>query len=204
MLDSRALIAPQFEETAARLSDLRWAASVGQALPQALTAFCAPIASLNEARAMLGSPEWEEWSLSNHNALTQYLDDRHHQRYQDWRAISGPVKDIYGQWEPAITQGLADAGLTDEVYRDAVRWDVAAALVCAGFADCRPPQDVVRLLDVYTAGHIPVGSTVNRYSSTDGRTGLRTGLVHHRGAPAGDSLAVARGPSTARGAGFLV
>ena len=150
-------IAPQFEETAARLSEVRWAASAGQALPETLAAFCTPVGSLDEARAILGSPEWEEWSLAQHNALTQFLDDRHHQRYQDWRAISGPAKELHGQWQPAITQGLADAGFTDEVHRDAVRWDVVAALVCAGFADCRPPQDLIRLLDVYTAGHVPVG-----------------------------------------------
>jgi hypothetical protein len=151
------LIAPECQETVARFAHVPWVSSTGQPLPEFLANFCAPVSSLDEARAMLGSPGWEEWSLSNHNTLTQYLDDRHHQRYQDWRAISGQAKEIYGRRETAINQGLADAGFTHEVHRDAVRWDVVAALVCAGFADCRPPQEVLRLLDVYTAGHVPIG-----------------------------------------------
>jgi len=30
-------------------------------------------------------------------------------------------------------------------------------LVCAGFTDCKPPTEVLKLLDVYEAGHLPLG-----------------------------------------------
>lgn len=47
-------------------------------------------------------------------------------------------------------------GLTDKVALDTVCWDVVGAFVCSAYLDCRPPTDMLRLLDIYEAGHFPV------------------------------------------------
>ena len=92
-----------------------------------------------------------------HNALTLHLDDKHHRRYQDWNRIAREAKALLVPHESAIRDGLAAAGLSDEVAFDTVRWDVVGALICAAYRDCRVPTAALRLIDVYEAGHLPVG-----------------------------------------------
>lgn len=77
--------------------------------------------------------------------------------YQYWNMLVRRAKEILLGHEPAIATGLNAAGLSGQVPLDTVRWDVVAALVCAGFMDYKPPTDVLKLLDVYEAGHLPVG-----------------------------------------------
>lgn len=59
--------------------------------------------------------------------------------------------------EPAIVAALDRSGLTSNVALDAVCWDVVGALVCSAYLDRKPPTGMLRLLDVYEAGHFPVG-----------------------------------------------
>ena len=59
--------------------------------------------------------------------------------------------------EPAIVDGLNAAGLVGASPLNTVRWDVVGGLICAGFMDYRPPTALWKLLEVYEAGHMPVG-----------------------------------------------
>lgn len=156
------VVHPEFDRTAERLSGFAWGASAGQPLPAALAPAGQAVGSAIEARALLESDAWEAWSLKLHGALTEYLDRVHHRRYQDWRQISGKAKTVLTRLEPAIADGLNECGMPGNVPLDTVRWDVVAALVCAGFMDCSPPTDVLKLLDVYEAGHLPVGWNAER------------------------------------------
>jgi hypothetical protein len=153
---------PQWLHTADRLTSIPWGRHVGEPLPSALAEWCTPVARLAEASALLGGDAWEEWSLGNHNALTLHLHDKHRRRYQDWNRIARDAKDLLVLHEPAIRAGLAAAGLSDPVAFDTVRWDVVGALLCAAYLDCRVPMDTLRLLDVYEAGHLPVGCDAKR------------------------------------------
>lgn len=148
-------IHPEFDRTAERLSGFAWDASAGQPLPAALALAGQAVGSAIEARALLESDAWEAWSLELHGALTEYLDRVHHRRYQAWRQVSSKAKAILARLEPAIVAGLSACGMTGNVPLDTVRRDVAAALVCAGFRDCRLPTDVLKVLDVYEAGYLP-------------------------------------------------
>ena len=148
---------PEFDRVAERLNGFAWGAAAGQPAQPSLTSWCRSVASADEARRLLESDAWEAWSSETHGTLADHLDRRCHQRYQDWRRISGKAKELLARHEPAIAQGLKSAGLDGEIPLDTVRWDVVAALVCAGFMDCGPPTDTLKLLDVYEAGHLPVG-----------------------------------------------
>lgn len=150
-------IHPEFDRTAERLTGFAWGASAGKPLPPTLAEVGRSVDSAEEARALLESDAWEAWSIGLHGTLTEYLDRVHHRRYQDWRRISGRAKEVLAQLEPAVVAGLNTAGLSGQMPLDTVRWDVVGALVCAGFMDCKPPTDVLKLLDVYEAGHLPVG-----------------------------------------------
>lgn len=151
------LLPPEWFRTIDRVASIPWAGHVGRPLPAALASWCEPVATVEEAPARMGSDEWEAWSLGIQNALTLYLDDRHHRRYQDWNRIAREAKALLALHEPAIRNGLAAVGLSDEVAFDTVRWDIVGALICAAYRDCRVPTDALRLIDVYEAGNLPVG-----------------------------------------------
>lgn len=150
-------IHPEFDRTVDRLTGLSWGAFAGNPLPPALAEVGKPVGSADQARTLLESDAWEAWSMELHGTLTEYLDRIHHRRYQDWNMLVRRAKEILVQHEPAIATGLNKAGLSGQIPLDTVRWDVVAALVCAGFMDCKPPTDALKLLDVYEAGHLPVG-----------------------------------------------
>lgn len=151
-----------FDRVAAHLPGIRWAADAGQPLPASLATWCGPAASAAEATAAMKSETWETWTADRSAALSTYLHRVHRQRYQDWNAIAQAGKQVLAPHESAITSGLKSAGLTDRVALETVRWDVVGALICAGFMDCAPPTDLLKLLDIYEAGHVPVGWDVER------------------------------------------
>jgi hypothetical protein len=156
------VLAPAWFTTAARLPAIPWAAQAGRPLPSALASWCEPVATPTEAVELIRGDAWEEWSLGNHNAVTLYLHDKHHRRYQDWNRIAHEAKALLMPQESAIRAGLAAVGLPDQVAFDTVQWDVVGALMCAAYLDCRVPTDELRLLDVYEAGHLPVGWETGR------------------------------------------
>ena len=157
MSNDQTLLHPEFHRQAARVSQIAWGASAGKPLPPSLAGWCESVGTASAARNLLESDAWEAWSSGLQGSLTEYLDRVHHRRYQDWRRISASAKELLAVHEPEIAAGLAAAELSGTTPLDAVRWDVVVALVCAGFADCDPPDDTLTLLDIYEAGHLPVG-----------------------------------------------
>jgi hypothetical protein len=64
---------------------------------------------------------------------------------------------VEGEIVPAADRRLSEA-LPDASNAPAtVRWNAANALMEAAFANCRPPRFYASLLDVYRAGHLPLG-----------------------------------------------
>lgn len=150
-------IHPEFDHVAQRLAGIRWAAACGQSLPESLTPFCRSVGSFTAARDLMGSEAWESWSSERDGNLSEYLDDRHHRRYQDWSGVVQHAKKVMSPHESAIIMGLRAVGLTGDLPLEVVRWALVGALTCAGFMDCKPPTDALQLLSVYEAGHLPVG-----------------------------------------------
>jgi hypothetical protein len=150
-------IDPAFDQAVARLATCPWGRATGQAIPPALANWCAPVASADEALALLSSDAWEAWSSDRGGELSTYLHRYYRQRFLDWNAIALRAKSALAHHEPAIRAGLNTAGLTAPVALDTVKWDVVAALTCAAFMDCKPPVERLRLLNIYEAGHLPVG-----------------------------------------------
>ena len=151
------VLAPAWHTTAARLPAIPWLSHAGRPLPAALASWCDPVATAAEALDLIRGDAWENWSLDRSNDVTSYLHDRHRSRYLDWNRIVDEAKALLAPHEPAIRAGLAAVGLPDQVAFDTVRWDVVGALMCAAYLDCRVPTDTLRLLDIYEAGHLPVG-----------------------------------------------
>lgn len=131
-------------------------------MSDSLAGWCCAVGSADQALSLLESDEWETWSLDLQGKLTEFLDRTYRQRYQDWNRIVERAKETVVPHEPAIAQGLRAAQLVGTVPLNTARWDVMGALVCAGFMDCKPPTDVLNLLDIYEAGHVPVGWDVER------------------------------------------
>jgi hypothetical protein len=148
---------PAFGRTAARLASVPWAANVGLPLSTSLSEWCTPVTAAAKALELLNSQDWETWSANRQGALTSFLSMNHRQRFLDWNPIARRAKESLEPHIAAITDGLQAAGMPEKVALDTVEWDIIAALTCAAFLDCRPPTDELRLLDVYEAGHLPVG-----------------------------------------------
>jgi hypothetical protein len=148
---------PEFDHTTRRLVAITWFASCGKPLPDSLADWCSVVSSAQQAMELLESDSWEAWSLGLQNELTGFLDRAHRARYVDWNRIAQRAKAVLLPLEPAIARGLNSAGLVGAVALDTVRWDVVGALTCAGFMDCKPPAGSLKLIDVYEAGHMPVG-----------------------------------------------
>lgn len=151
------ILDPKFDQVTARLPLIRWAASSGQALSPAIASWCAPIADTADALRLLNSDDWEVWSADRQQALSSYLSLHHKQRFLDWNPVARRAKEVVDSHKQAITLGLITADLNERIVADTVEWDLIAALTCAAFLDCRPPIDELRLLDVYEAGHLPIG-----------------------------------------------
>ena len=67
------------------------------------------------------------------------------------------AKEVLAPHEDEMREGLAAVGLSASRALDIVKWDIVGALTCAAYQDCRVPSDELRLLDIYEAGHVPVG-----------------------------------------------
>ena len=156
-MNQRLIIDPAFDRTAERLPAIAWLSSAGQPLPPSLSEWCEQVMSEGEAVALLDGDAWEEWSGDRDNAVGAALSERHPKRYQEWNLIVRRAKEVLSPHEEAIRSGLDRAGLAASRAIDVVKWDVVGALTCAAYQDCRIPSDELRLLDIYQAGHVPVG-----------------------------------------------
>lgn len=151
------VIPPTFSRTAERVRRIDWGKSAGLPLSPAIAGFCTPVESPRHALALLRDDEWETWSLELQSALMMHLNKIHHPLRHSWNLFAAQAKQMLTACEPAIVAALDRSGLTSNVALDAVCWDVVGALVCSAYLDRKPPTDMLRLLDVYEAGHFPVG-----------------------------------------------
>ena len=151
------LLDPEFDRVVARLPSIRWASHAGHPLPPDLASRCSPVGTAADALASLESDDWEAWSAERQNTVTAFLRRQNPRRFADWNPIAQRAKELLASHLPAIAAGLAAVGLSEKVAVDTVEWDLIAALTTAAFLDCKPPVGELRLLEVYEAGHLPVG-----------------------------------------------
>jgi hypothetical protein len=161
-MNQQPIIDPAFDRAAERLPTISWLSSAGLPLPPSLCEWCKQVTSAGEAVALLDGDAWDEWSGNRDNALGDALSQRHPKRYQEWNLIVRRAKEVLSPHEKAIRSGLDRAGLAASRAIDVVTWDVVGALTCAAYQDCRIPADELRLLDIYQAGHVPVGFDTER------------------------------------------
>jgi len=151
-------IAPQFAQLCDRLRAVPWFSHVGHPAALMLPFLCRFVGDASVAKEAIKQPEWEDWTLERRNDLTSFLHARFPNRHDDWNQIAKGVRGfIEEELVPPISSILAEALPDAAVALDAVRWDLAGALMEAAYADCRPPQFFTHLVAVYEAGHLPVG-----------------------------------------------
>ncbi|MCB1636258.1 MAG: hypothetical protein KDI51_16850 [Xanthomonadales bacterium] len=152
-------IAPQFAQLCDRLRVVPWFSTAGRSIGLTLPFPCRPVGGAAAAKEAIEQPEWEYWTLERRNDLTSFLRDRFRNRYAgQWNKIADKAVHFLGtEVEPRVLPAIADAMPDSVVAVDAIRWDLAGALMEAAYADCRPPQFFTHLVTVYEAGHLPVG-----------------------------------------------
>jgi hypothetical protein len=140
------------------LTRLPWLSRAGEAEPFALTLPCRFATGPVEATNLASGPSWEDWALEQRNELTGFLARKAPARDAEWNPIAKDVRAfVEGSIVPLVESRCA-AVLPDAPDALAiVKWDAANALMEAAFADCRPPRFYAALLDVYRAGHLPLG-----------------------------------------------
>lgn len=161
-------IAPQFDELGARLKVVSWLSNCGRTIePKAAWPIRLAHSALF-ARESLGLPEWEDWTLERRNDLTSFLYAKYRSRSAgQWNKIADKAVDfLASEIEPRPLPALANALPGSKIAVDAVRWDLASALMEAAYADCRPPIFFTHLIPVYEAGHLPVGWDPNSAGGT--------------------------------------
>jgi hypothetical protein len=152
-------IAPQFAQLCDRLRIAPWFSNVGRSIELALPFPCRLVRSALAAKEAIEQPEWEDWTLERRNDLTSFLHARFRNRYAgQWNKIADKaVHFLASEIDPHTLPSLAGTLPGSAVAADAVRWDLAGALMEAAYADCRPPLFFTHLVAVYEAGHLPVG-----------------------------------------------
>lgn len=161
-MNQRPIIDPAFDGAAERLPTISWLSSAGLPLPPSLSEWCKQVTSVGEAVALLDGGAWEEWSGDRDNTLGAALSQRHPKRYQEWNLIVRRAKEVLSPHDKAIRSGLDRAGFSRPRAIDVVKWDIVGARTCAAYQDCRIPSDELRLLDIYQAGHVPMGFDTER------------------------------------------
>lgn len=152
-------ITPLFENLCARLREVSWFANVGQCTTLTLPYSYRFVRDASDAVGLIAQPEWEDWTLEQHNAMTSFLNSRFQNRYTgQWNKIAKIAKSfLLNELEPSFRRALEDALPDSAASLGPVRWDLLSALMEAAYADCRPPLFFTHLVGVYEAGHLPVG-----------------------------------------------
>lgn len=151
---------PEFETLHRALSEMPWLSNTGRKTPISLPLPYRFPDTANEAHALIAAPDWENWTLERRNELTAFLSDRFPARDAEWSAIACMARRIVDEEiAPASARALTDL---PPAATAALTWDVANALMEAAYRDCRPPLFFTHLVEVYRAGHLPVGWDTER------------------------------------------
>jgi hypothetical protein len=156
---------PDYDRLRDELVRLPWLSRAGETEPFALTLPYRFVTGTTEATDLASGPSWEDWALEQRNELTAFLSQKAPARDAEWNSIARDVRAfVEGTIVPLVESQCAVVLPDAPDAPDAlaiVRWDVANALMEAAFADCRPPRFYAALLDVYRAGHLPLGPDAN-------------------------------------------
>jgi len=135
-----------------------WFSNVGRSTPLILPFPYRFVASASVAKREIERPEWEDWTLERRNDLTTFLHDRFPNRDADWKRIAKSTREVIeNDIAPVALPVLVKALPGSAVAADAMRWDLAGALMEAAYAACQPPLFFTHLIVAYEAGHLPVG-----------------------------------------------
>lgn len=148
-------ISPEFNNIHRALSEIPWLSNTGKKTPIFLSLPYRLANTVTEAHALIAAPEWENWTLERRNDLSAFLSDRFPARDAEWSAIAHLARRIVDEEvAPASASALTDL---PPAAAAALTWDIANALMEAAYRDCRPPLFFTHLMEVYRAGHLPVG-----------------------------------------------
>lgn len=146
---------PEFDALHRALPEIRWLSNTGKTTTIALPLPYRFADTASEAHASIAAPDWENWTLERRNELTAFLSDRFPARDAEGSAIARMARRIVDEEvAPASARALTDL---PPAATAALTWDVANALMEAAYRDCRPPLFFTHLVEVYRAGHLPVG-----------------------------------------------
>jgi len=149
---------PQFARLCELLRRVAWFSNVGRSTPLILPFPYRFVASASVAKREIERPEWEDWTLERRNDLTTFLHDRFPNRDADWNRIAKSTREVIeNDIAPVALPVLVKALPGSAVAADAMRWDLAGALMEAAYAACQPPLFFTHLIVAYEAGHLPVG-----------------------------------------------
>lgn len=153
-------IGPEFDTLHRALPEIPWLPNTGKTTPISLPFPYRFADSASEAYALIAAADWENWTLERRNELTAFLSDHFPARDAEWSAIARRARSIVDEEvAPASARALTDL---PPAAIAALTWDVANALMEAAYRDCRPPLFFTHLVEVYRAGHLPVGWDTER------------------------------------------
>ncbi len=149
---------PDYDRLRDELTRLPWLARAGDVGPFDLALPYRFANGATEATALASGPTWEEWAMEQRNELTAFLSSKAPARDAEWNPIAKDVRSfVEASIVPLVESRCATVLPNAPDAVAIVRWDAANALMEAAYADCRPPRFYAALLDVYRAGHLPLG-----------------------------------------------
>ena len=145
------------ENTVDRVRRVDWFSKTGELFTNTISMPVVLATGWPDVEWLCAEGKWEATILEARNALTEHLDDRCCEEYQEWNNLAVIARDVVAEAvTPAVSSFIRSHDLSENIL-NCVHWDIANAIMEASYARFRPPRFFLDLLNVYEAGHFPCG-----------------------------------------------
>lgn len=105
----------------------------------------------------INSTKWEDYTLEQSNILTEYLDSKAQNDYQNWNKFVAEFKTQWTEIKPSICQKIADFHLPSQIITD-IEWNLLHFVVLKSFVPHRLSPFFEHLFLIYQSGFLPCGA----------------------------------------------
>ena len=147
-----------YDEALLNLSKIKWFCNVGAPLEVTIKTSLALVIEndFDVAIEAILSDEWDDIILERQNLLSEYLAFRCTSEYQSWNKVVRRAKTDSESTVEIIRNSLATIEYPEELL-PTITANILGYLTEAAFSFCNPPIFFGCLINVYQAGHLPVG-----------------------------------------------